>query len=183
MTTYRDGQLILAWRKHYKYAAAVRFAEFFDEEFKCYAIDERTNLVTGIPNYIWFIYSCPFDIIRAETPIAEWDQIEDTKNDGNYHAWCDVCEKEIPYKEIHGSIKWGEYHLPGLSKTAHDIKWIYNSVRENKSNYYAWCDTCNKEIEKSDVCINKAGFDYHNKINGVTHIVTWCEVPQTNKGK
>ncbi len=37
--------------------------------------------------------------------------------------WCKDCKKVIPDKRIHGSAQWGYYHLPGVSKLAHDVEW------------------------------------------------------------
>ena len=76
MTTYRDGQLILAWRKRYTYAAAVRFHSFFEGGVKCYVTDDRFNLITNKGHYLWYSFHCPFDIDRAEMPIAEWFKLE-----------------------------------------------------------------------------------------------------------
>lgn len=72
MEIFKNGQLILAWRKYHKYAVAVRFAEFFDGEAKCYTPGERVNLKTEENIYEWFTFWCPFDIMKAETPIESW---------------------------------------------------------------------------------------------------------------
>jgi len=72
MVNFKDGQLILAWRKSYRYAVATRFIEFYDNEVKCYAPGERTNLHTKANNVEWFTLWCPFDIVLAELPIEYW---------------------------------------------------------------------------------------------------------------
>ena len=150
---------------------------------KCYAHSsgEQMKIVGIVQSYIYGFCLIGehignterfFPIGVDEVNAMNWKEITESKLSVKtdklmLYAWCDICKRRIPNKEIHGSMSYGQYHLPGLSKTAHDIEW-----KKNESVYYTWCNKCQMEILEADVIRDKIGPDYHNcEIDGISHTV------------